>query len=258
MSSTQPQATLYIKNLNDKVNKEELKHQLHALFTTYGRVIDVVALKTQKMRGQAFVVFGDLAGATAALRACEGLDFYDKPMHIEYAKQKSYATMKKDDPNFVPPASIHARETATRLGNGILSGEKRGRDDKMDEDVRESKRERVDEDDGEEMEIEDDEETGTKDKTSSAVPPVLQQPSAKLLCTNLPIEVTDDVLSVLFQQYQGFMSTNVVPSPTPNASGQKCKMAQVLFDSPGMASVAKEALNGFALKQGWVMSVNFI
>lgn len=258
MSSTQPQATLYIKNLNDKVNKEELRHQLYVLFTTYGRVIDVVALKTQKMRGQAFVVFSDLAGATAALRACEGFVFYDKPMHIEYAKQKSYATMKKEDPNFVPPTSVHARETAARLGNGVLSGEKRGRDDKMDEDAREPKRERVDDDDGEEMEIEDDEESGTKDKAPGAAPPVVQQPSARLLCTNLPMEVTDDVLSVLFQQYQGFISTHVVPSPTPNATGQKCKMAQVLFDSPDMASVAKEALDGFALKRGWVMSVNYI
>lgn len=80
MSSTQPQATLYIKNLNDKVQKEELRHQLYALLTTYGRIIDIVALKTQKMRGQAFVVFSDLAGATAALRACEGIIFYDKPM----------------------------------------------------------------------------------------------------------------------------------------------------------------------------------
>ena len=77
---SQPNETLYIKNLNDKVNKEELRQQLFALFTTYGRVIDVVALKTQKMRGQAFLVFSDLAGATAALRACEGIVFYDKPM----------------------------------------------------------------------------------------------------------------------------------------------------------------------------------
>ena len=35
-------------------------------------------------------------------------------------------------------------------------------------------------------------------------------------------------------------------------------MAQVLFDSPDMASVAKEALGGFALKKGWVMNVNYI
>ena len=80
MSSAQPNATLYLNNLNDKVNKEELRRQLLALFTTYGRVIDVVALKGQKMRGQAFLVFADLAGATAAMRACEGIVFYDKPM----------------------------------------------------------------------------------------------------------------------------------------------------------------------------------
>lgn len=80
MSSAQPNATLYVHNLNDKVKKQELRTQLYALFTTYGRVIDIVAMKGPKMRGQAFLVFADLAGATAALRACEGIVFYDKPM----------------------------------------------------------------------------------------------------------------------------------------------------------------------------------
>ena len=79
-SSNQPNTTLYIKNLNDKVNKEELRSQLFALFTTYGKIIDVVASKSQKMRGQAFLVFTDLAGATSAMRACEGMVFYDKPL----------------------------------------------------------------------------------------------------------------------------------------------------------------------------------
>jgi RNA recognition motif-containing protein len=79
-SSNQPNTTLYLNNLNDKVNKEELKSQLFALFTTYGKIIDVVASKNQKMRGQAFLVFTDLAGATSAMRACEGMVFYDKPL----------------------------------------------------------------------------------------------------------------------------------------------------------------------------------
>lgn len=79
-SSNQPNTTLYINNLNDKINKEELKSQLFALFTTYGKIIDIVASKNQKMRGQAFLVFTDLAGATSAMRACEGMMFYDKPL----------------------------------------------------------------------------------------------------------------------------------------------------------------------------------
>jgi U2 small nuclear ribonucleoprotein B'' len=79
-SSVQPSPTLYINNLNDKIAKEEIKSQLHAVFTTYGKVIDIVAQKGPKMRGQAFCVFSDLAGATSAMRACEGMVFYEKPM----------------------------------------------------------------------------------------------------------------------------------------------------------------------------------
>jgi RNA recognition motif-containing protein len=79
-SAIQPNTTLYINNLNDKINRDELRAQLFALFTTYGKLIDVVASKGAKMRGQAFLVFTDLAGATSAMRACEGMVFYDKPM----------------------------------------------------------------------------------------------------------------------------------------------------------------------------------
>jgi hypothetical protein len=77
--------------------------------------------------------------------------------------------MKKEDPNYVPPTSVHAQQTVARLGNLAISGtEKRGRDDKMDEDAREPKRERIDDDsDAEEMEIEDEDESGTKDKAPS-------------------------------------------------------------------------------------------
>ena len=46
----------YLNNLNDQVQKEELRLQLYALFSTYGKLIDIVALKMTKMRGQAFLV----------------------------------------------------------------------------------------------------------------------------------------------------------------------------------------------------------
>jgi U2 small nuclear ribonucleoprotein B'' len=77
---TTPNNTIYIKNLNDGINKQELRSQLYALFLPYGQVLDVIALKTPKMRGQAFVVFSDLVSATSALRAWDGELFYDKPM----------------------------------------------------------------------------------------------------------------------------------------------------------------------------------
>jgi U2 small nuclear ribonucleoprotein B'' len=45
------------------------------LFSTYGPVLDVVALKTPKMRGQAHVVFRDTQAATQAMRSLEGFSF---------------------------------------------------------------------------------------------------------------------------------------------------------------------------------------
>jgi RNA recognition motif-containing protein len=262
--SNQPNTTLYINNLNDHVNKEELRSQLYALFSTYGKIIDVVASKRPGMRGQAFLVFTDLAGATSALRGCEGMVFYDKPMHIDYAKSKSYATLKRDDPNFVPPNSANASQRLLQNERITISSDKRQRDDEDeddDEEERQSKREKGDDDDGEEMEIDEDEESAqpaTSNLSSASVPPPSQQPSSRLLCTNLPQEVTDDVLSVLFQQYKGFRSNHVVQSPTPNEAGAKVKMAQVLFDTPDLATVAKDAMNGFLLKKGWKMSVAYI
>ena len=39
-----------------------------------------MALKTLRMRGQAFVVFKELAASTNALRQLQGFPFYNKPM----------------------------------------------------------------------------------------------------------------------------------------------------------------------------------
>ncbi|KAH6573820.1 hypothetical protein BASA60_005839 [Batrachochytrium salamandrivorans] len=58
----------------------ELRESLYYLFSQYGRVIDVVALKTMKMRGQAFVVLDTIPAATVAMRELQGFPLYDKNM----------------------------------------------------------------------------------------------------------------------------------------------------------------------------------
>lgn len=84
-----PGNTIYINNLNEKIKKDELKKSLYAIFSQFGPILDIVALKTLKMRGQAFVVFKELASATNALRTMQGFPFYDKPMRIQYSKSDS-------------------------------------------------------------------------------------------------------------------------------------------------------------------------
>jgi U2 small nuclear ribonucleoprotein B'' len=68
---------LYITNLpSSKIQKSDLRLSLYTLFSTYGPVLDVVALKTMKMRGQAHIVYRDIQTATQAMRALQGFNFF--------------------------------------------------------------------------------------------------------------------------------------------------------------------------------------
>lgn len=58
----------------------ELKKCLYAMFSQFGRIMDVVCLKTLKLRGQAWVVFTDAGAATNAMRTMQGFPFFDKPI----------------------------------------------------------------------------------------------------------------------------------------------------------------------------------
>lgn len=73
--------SLYVTNLpSAKINKADLKTALYLLFSTYGPVLDVVALKTSKMRGQAHIVFRDTHAATQAMRSLDAFQFLGKEL----------------------------------------------------------------------------------------------------------------------------------------------------------------------------------
>lgn len=58
----------------------ELRKALYAMFSQFGKILDVVALKTLRMRGQAWVVFADVGAATNARNTMQGFPFFDKPL----------------------------------------------------------------------------------------------------------------------------------------------------------------------------------
>ncbi|XAR61348.1 hypothetical protein NMG60_11035027 [Bertholletia excelsa] len=74
----------------------ELKKSLHAVFSQFGKILEVLAFKTLKHKGQAWVVFEDVSSATNALQKMQGFPFCDKPMRIQYAKTKSDIIAKAD------------------------------------------------------------------------------------------------------------------------------------------------------------------
>ncbi|KAF6040303.1 snf [Bugula neritina] len=96
-----PSHTIYVNNLNEKVKKDELKKSLYAIFSQFGQILDIVALKSLRMRGQAFVIFKEINSATKALQSMQGFPFYDKPMRISYSKTDSDVIAKMKG-TFVP------------------------------------------------------------------------------------------------------------------------------------------------------------
>lgn len=77
--------SLYVTNLaSSKIQKADLRTALYMLFSTYGPVLDVVALKTMSMRGQAHIVYRDVQTATQAMRSLEGQEFLGKQLVRAY------------------------------------------------------------------------------------------------------------------------------------------------------------------------------
>ncbi|KAI1446465.1 RNA-binding domain-containing protein [Annulohypoxylon stygium] len=116
-----PNQTLYVTNLpSNKIKKADLKTALYMLFSTYGPVLDVVTLKTMKMRGQAHIAFRDLQAATQALRSLEGFKFLGAELHIQYAKSKSDVIAKLDG-TYKLPGSAAANVEMTEAQQSIFN-----------------------------------------------------------------------------------------------------------------------------------------
>ncbi|KAH0876323.1 hypothetical protein HID58_073685, partial [Brassica napus] len=81
--------------------RAELKKSLNAVFSRFGKIVEVLAFKTLKHKGQAWVVFDNPEPASNAISKMNGFPFYNKPMRIQFAKRKSDVIAKADG-TFVP------------------------------------------------------------------------------------------------------------------------------------------------------------
>ncbi|KAI9264868.1 hypothetical protein BDA99DRAFT_507118 [Phascolomyces articulosus] len=128
MTEIAPSQTLYLQNLPDKINMEELRASLYHLFVTYGMILDIVTKKANEMREQAFIVYEDVVSATAAKRGLDGFNFYDRPLKIVYAKTKSYAVAKEDGTYRMPSLDSNKKPSAPS-SNKVMKRESTGEDE---------------------------------------------------------------------------------------------------------------------------------
>ncbi|KAG5933650.1 hypothetical protein E4U60_004350 [Claviceps pazoutovae] len=122
-----PNQTLYVTNLpSSKIQKADLRTALYMLFSTYGPVLDVVALKTMNMRGQAHIVFRDVQTATQAMRSLDGQEMFGRKLKIQYAKSKSHFVAKLDGTFKMPNSSGAAIVEQTSLQQSIFNAPRPG------------------------------------------------------------------------------------------------------------------------------------
>ncbi|KDN48582.1 hypothetical protein RSAG8_02569, partial [Rhizoctonia solani AG-8 WAC10335] len=214
--------TLYIQNLNEKVNLEQMKSTLRALFKGYGKILDVVAHGNLRMRGQAFVSFESKEAAAKALKEVKNFPLYAKPMQISFAKTRSDAVVKELDPE------RFEQHHSTRV-----AGKRRKRWDNPHQRKRKAKR------------------AVAADATNSAaaataprrqvvqMPDEYLPPNKILFLQNLPTDVRQEQLLALFGQYPGLAEVRMIPT--------KKDIAFVEFVDEATSTVAKEALHNYKL-----------
>jgi len=235
-----PNHTIYINNLNEKIKKDELKKSLYAIFSQFGQILDIVATKTLKGRGQAFVIFKDINSATNALRSMQGFPFYDKPMRIQYSKKDSDVIAKMKGTFIERPKKKRREEEDDKQASKTKKkpGQKPG-----PMPVQQSK-------------------AGAPSVTPlmsmqtpqpaapapSAVIPE-QPPHYILFLTNLPEETNEMMLSMLFNQFPGFKEVRLVPG--------RHDIAFVEFETEVQSSAARDALQGFKITPNNAMKISF-
>ncbi|KEH28198.1 putative nucleotide-binding alpha-beta plait domain-containing protein [Medicago truncatula] len=224
-----PNQTIYIKNLNEKIKKDELKRSLYCLFSQYGRILDIIALKTPKLRGQAWVCFSEVTAASNAVRQMQNFPFYEKPMRIQYAKTKSDC-IAKEEGSFVPREKKKKQEEKAEkkkyadeskqsaVPNGGTHGASNGGS------------------------------TQASFRPGSGAQEAAA-PNNILFIENLPYETTGRMLEMLFEQYPGFKEVRLIEA--------KPGIAFVDFEDDGQSSMAMQALQGFKITPQNPMIINF-
>ncbi|EMR71272.1 hypothetical protein MGN70_004918 [Eutypa lata] len=243
MASNQPIATVYVRNLEERIKPDALKEALHAIYSEYGNIIDIVAKTNLKAKGQAFIVFDKPESAAQAIEETQGFELFDKPIHVALARTRSDATVKTtgNDQDFElhqrrrlaekeRKKAAEAQEEQKRLkrpGAGVAAGADANRPAKA---ARGS---------GLATGLKP---TGPAAGNAAVVPDEYLPPNKILFVQNLPDDYDIEALTGIFGRFEGFREVRLVP-------GRK-GIAFIEYEAEAGAITAKENTAGMALADG--------
>lgn len=258
---SQPNATLYISNIDWSVKKNILRRALLALFERHGKVLEVVTLRREGLRGQAWVIFEDISSATAACKAETGFKFFGKELKVVYAREKSDRIAKQDG-TYVPKdrrakrariltTSQQTNSTATNpltstgAGSDSMAVTSDNPSAPLPPGTVSSHDPEANGDPDTPSDIPppppppatDQEGAGGVESTSMDTEEHVAPPSNILFAQDLPSECNEMMLAMLFRQYLGYKEVRI----------PRQGLAFVEFDDEPHATLALRGLNGFQL-----------
>ncbi|GAM34349.1 hypothetical protein TCE0_015r01872 [Talaromyces pinophilus] len=233
-SGNPPNPTVYVHNLEERVKIDDLKEALTEIFSEYGTILEIVAKKNLKAKGQAFIVFDNVESAQRAIEEVNGFDLLGKPMSLDFAKTRSDATVLREGGSDELEAHKRKRlaEKERKQAQEALEAQKKlkrpaGVVPVPAETGRPAKAARG---------------TGLKPSTGAAaavIPDEYLPPNKILFLRELPEDADADMLSSIFGRFEGFREVRLVP-------GRK-GIAFVEYENETGAISAKEATSGMPM-----------
>ncbi|KAI8666120.1 hypothetical protein NCS57_00836000 [Fusarium keratoplasticum] len=231
MASETPISTVYVQNLEERVKLETLTEALRTVFSEFGNVVDVVAKKNLKAKGQAFVVFDDPESARSAIEEVDGFELFDKPMKVALARSRSDKTVEMNCSQEEFESHKRHRQAEKDKRKALEAAEEQRQLNKRGPgaapDSRPTKAPRP---------------SGLKSTSAAAAGGVLDEflpPNKILFVQNLPEDYDIEALTSVFGRFEGFREVRLVPG--------RRGIAFVEYEAEQGAITAKENTAGMSL-----------
>ncbi|KAG5985327.1 hypothetical protein E4U55_006099 [Claviceps digitariae] len=230
MASSPPICTVYVQNLEERVKIPQLSETLRTLFSEFGTIVDIVAKRNLKAKGQAFIVYNDPANATAAIDELQGFELFDKPMRLSLAKTRSDRSVEMNSSS--EAYEIHKRDRLAEKSKRLAS--------EAAENARRSKQGHGQVANNRPSKLS--KPTSLKSTgpiASQVVPDEYLPPNKILFLQQIPEEYDVDALSAIYSRFEGFREIRFVPG--------RRGLAFVEYDGEQAAIAARESTSGMKL-----------
>ncbi|KAK1823580.1 hypothetical protein LTR12_001991 [Friedmanniomyces endolithicus] len=217
-----PSATVYVRSIDERVKIPILIETLREVFGEFGNVVDVIAKKSVRRKGQAFVIYDSEDSAQDAIDELQGFEIFGKQIYLEFARTRSDATVLKVE------------------GDEGLESHKKHR---LAEKERKQALEAANAKPVKRVAAEELAERPAKSTKSAqaggVVPDEYLPPNKILFLRDLPEDYGQAGLTAIFSRFPGFREVRTAPG--------RPDIAFVEYEDEGGAIMAKEATGGMTL-----------